>query len=474
MSKIQNLLAQIFDRESQIIHSHSESRFKFSDRRRTWCPSSKMEKIAEETSPLEKNNQMVPPPFILKSQDSVSPYTETDFSPTNDFLSNEVFQSPDKVQFDDRFATDSTRKEPFSFNTPKSLKPTQEVESPYVGKPKTTEHENKILKERIKYLENELEELQDFKILEEKISSVDTEEIKILNENLEMLRTQLAQNEKKVEILENDVTEKMIEIEKLNGLKSKCEIMEMEHKKAVKDRENAENLLASVEYEYDQAKIKFKNREVELIQSLDEARNDSSDLVIQQKEKIRNLEQLLQKTEEDLFSLEKQKAENGLQKDDNSAKILDLEKIIKEFENKLQASRDERDISEKLLKEKNTEIETLSEQLLEAVQETDNLQSIIKKMEENVKVKCDEVEAITSKLSELEEISNRYHKIQQIITVDQAISEVYYDENDDVYKFIIQMQQTATKSELLETQNKELLSQIAENNCINEEVCFQL
>lgn len=45
--------------------------------------------------------------------------------------------------------------------------------------------------------------------------------------------------------------------------------------KALADKELAENSLSSTQYEFDLAKVKFKSKEKELIDTLEEARNES-------------------------------------------------------------------------------------------------------------------------------------------------------------------------------------------------------
>ncbi|XP_070496798.1 uncharacterized protein [Chironomus tepperi] len=478
VSKIQKLISQIFDRESQIIHFQPGNISKLVDanRRRTWmCPTT-LDKTNDEIRPFTKNSLMAPPPFILK-QNSISQNTETVFTSSDDFLSNEIFQSPDKIQFEKQMICSASRRNtlrnfsPSQIRTPRCLKTIIEVDSPQVGKPKNIKDENDILKARIIYLENELEELQDFKMIEDNImSSISGEDLKVLEENLEQTRKQLLESEQKAELLENDMLDKMIEIENLKGLEAKFDSMTAELKAANLEKQNAENILESVKYEYEQAQIKFKNREKDLIQCLDEARNESVESENALKEKIKNLEQILRKTEEDLFAFESQKTANQTQKIFDSGKLSDLERNIQDLEIKLQSALKEKEKTEQALKEKNSEMETLSDQIVESVQEIDSLEDRLKKMEEALKLKDNEFVAMTSKLTELEEISNRFQKIQQIVTVEETVSEHVFGENDEIYNCIVELKQCAIKTESLEMENKQLASQIAENNRINEEV----
>ncbi|KAL7044909.1 hypothetical protein ACKWTF_002101 [Chironomus riparius] len=478
VSKIQKLISQIFDRESQIIHFQPGKISKSVDanRRRTWmCPTT-LDKTTEEMHPLAKNNLMAPPPFILK-QNSVSPNPEEIFSSSDDFLSNEIFQSPDKIQFEKQMIFSSSRRNtlrnfsPSQIRTPRSLKTIVEVDSPQIGKPKSINDENGILKARIRYLENELEELQDFKTLEENImSSISTDDIKILEENFERTKQQLFESEQKVDMLENDMMDKMIEIENLKDLKEKFDSMTVELNEANQKKQNAENILESVKYEYEQAQIKFKNREKDLINLLEEARTESTENDNVLKEKIKNLEQILRKTEEDLHALETQKMANQTEKMTDSGKLTDMKNNIKDLEIKLELAIKERERSVQALNDKNSELETLSDQIVESVQEIDSLEDRLKKMDELLKLKDNEFGELTLKLTDLEKISNRYQKIQKIIATEETVPEFVCDDNDDTYKCIAELKQTANKTESLVMENKLLISQIAENNRINEEV----
>lgn len=349
------------------------------NRRRTWCPSSTMGKIVEEEVDLirPKSNHLAPPPFVLSRQET-SP--EVPFSSSNEnFLSEEVFQSPDNFQFGDCIQTDMTtnvkrditHEFPSQFRTPKSLKPVVEMDSPPVGKPATVEEENMRLKLRIEYLENELEELKDFKVVEELAASGIDGQVKILEEQLNIAHEELTEKSRTIELLENDMSEKMIEMEQLQSMKSFCDAIEVERKKALQERDQAQNLLGSVEYEYELAREKFKKRENELVNSLTEARKESSEAENVQKEKIKSLEQILLKTEQDLFALQSQKSSEVIATVESS-KITDLHKTIQDLENRLREVTDEKSVAEKALKEINKEFEELSDQLIEALQNSDN------------------------------------------------------------------------------------------------------
>ena len=62
---------------------------------------------------------------------------------------------------------------------------------------------------------------------------------------------------------------------KLKEMETKLKTAISQSVKALAEKELAENSLSSIEYEFDLAKTKFKAKERELIDTLDEARNES-------------------------------------------------------------------------------------------------------------------------------------------------------------------------------------------------------
>lgn len=394
-----------------------------------------------------------PPPFLFVNNLQNIPEIVTTHADATEF-SNEVFQSANEVDFDKPLNAFSHDELTRRVHTPRAFKKNIEIpDSPITMQPSkiTVETRIKELETKNRYLQDELQELQDFKFVENMCGNTN-EDFDDLNSKLKAAEKLVLTREEDIKLLHDDLLKKKIEIEDLKSLESKMRMAETEAKKAVKDRKEAESMLAGIEYEYEQSKVKAKKREEELIACLNEARDDTM-----MHEKIKTLEEVLKKTEMDLFNMQAEQSSVSVE----TTKLVEMDKKFKELESQLQIETMNRQQAEKKIKENSKEFEQTSEQLMDAVQDNENLQNSLKTLTESISAKDKEYQELHQKLIEKEEAALRFSRIQEMLTnADQESQDV--NDDDEIGKIIVKLLHTASKTETLEVEKLQLLKEIDE------------
>lgn len=315
--------------------------------------------------------------------------------PTNNFEDDEFgFKPAEEVNLDRTLSPAGGRTTDILsklISTPREMKSNRNFEdSP---NPLKFTSEESLLK-RVKYLEDELRELNDFK----KIESTVGEDHNKLSMKLSHANDQIAILEVKIEELEEKL--------KQNAIDAQVQTAKNEKEKALKEKTAADNILASVEYEYEQFKVKSKKRETELIQSLDEARDESKTEVMA--EKIKSLEEQLMKAETVVLSLQSSPKPVDIMAGGDSIVVNNIK--IAELETKLREANEAREKLQVALKDKrdeatriNSEYDEVSTQLMDQIQENELLQK-----------KCEETESMIVKIGMINEVLNSIHNDEEL------------------------------------------------------------
>lgn len=442
----------------------------YENRRRTWVCPQQNNAIEKPSRPVSTARLAPIPPFISNT----NVYQTT--TSNDDEFANEIFKSPSSINLDRTLSPTRTGRTTDDLmqliHTPRSFKPNKDflLDSPDGALLKSPEEK---LQDRIKYLEEELKELNDFKLLE-KLTLFTNDEVKNLQTDLQTSNDQLTRNKNEIDELKAIIRQKDDE---LMDLKTRVQLAENESKKALNQRQLAENTLASFQYEFDVIKEKSKRRENELLQSLEEARNDSKEHELN--EKIKSLQEVLKKTEEDLFAYQS-KNEDVKNKDEMSKKITELEEDIKLFK---------QDREEKKAKIASLEDEQikLSDQLMEAIEESEKLQKDI----DNLQKSFDTLKEENQKLVESSMKSTQYERIEEALKSGQ-INEESLAHFDIVGKIILKLHHDAVKTESLEVEklqlqkdlddirgtvvelSQQLVASQSSSNCVDEELKSQV
>lgn len=472
-------MSKIIELEGSLIHHHSSYLVSDKDinRRRTWmCPSTLNSSTAPTKIPqLSIKPQSVhlepPPPFILSRE-----HSPTDFASTNNYdFDNEVFTSPSKVNLDRTLSPmegpRTTEDLKNLIHTPRALKPIGHDkalgDSPIIGSTTTDPYA------RIAELEQEIEELKDFKLAEEYTTSKETEnKLKIYETEINELKTLCTQKDQ--------------EIEKYRDYENKLFLTEKELKKVLQERRDSENILASTQFEFELSKEKSKKRETELLAILEEARNESK--VHELNDKIKNLQKMLKKAEEELFTFQSNASILKSSSDDSKA-YLDR---IKELESEIDLFRKDREENKLKIADLEKENSKLSSEVIEAVQDAENLQQKITKLEADINAKnsrIEEVEKEQLKLSDevmeniqeadrlqkeldkkneenqtltgkIEECCQKiasFERIQEML-INGNVEEI--NEEDEFGKIILKMHHDSSKTASLELEKLQLLEEI--------------
>lgn len=287
--------------------------------------------------------------------------------------------------------------------TPREMKKLKVLEdSPNPMKLTTVE----ALHARVKYLEDELQELNDFKRVENAIG----EDHKKLAVKLNFANETIAASELKIEELKRTLLEMESNVE-LQNAKADCD-------KALKDKAIAESILTSIQYEHELFRVITKKREGELIQSLDEARDESKAEAAA--EKISSLEEQLKKSEELNFKLQSQVSEAANKPDLLAGGDMNLANRIAELEMSLKLADEEREKANLALKEKRNEVskimveyDEISTQLIDSIQENEKLTKQVEKLGE-VTPKVD-ADLVDLNLKEIETLSSKCRLIDGIL-----------------------------------------------------------
>lgn len=268
---------------------------------------------------------------------------------------------------------------------------------------------------RNKYLEEEIQELSDFKKVEtttfddhNKLSM----KLSYVNDHNALLELKIEQLQEKVKELEDIVIEKESNIE--------LKTAKAERLKALEEKKNAQDILNSIEYEFESFKVKAKKREGDLTRFLEQAWSESQTDIYQ--DRIKTLEEMLKKSEELIVSMQLQ-VQDTIQPDSlGGGDInlnLDLNNRIAELEANLQTSIEDRMKLQQQLKDKRdenarimTEYDQTSSQLMEHIQENENL---IKQVEHLTATKNEDIDSNQLNQQGSEELISRHHLMEEIL-----------------------------------------------------------
>nr|CRK86360.1 CLUMA_CG000131, isoform A [Clunio marinus] len=406
LNKIQEAINLL---EKQFLHSHNVTNMKAVDvnRRRTWCPSATVNDYGAllSTAPPSNNFESRVPPFLLDhSSNKKSPSAENNDGSSSD----EIFKPANEIDLDLSLTPRAYSEEDLCnmISTPKAFKHLPQQPTPIISKTITTED----YKAQIRYLEENIVELEDFKKIEiitlkQACNTLENE----VKESKDQISSLLLKNEG----LEKQIREKENSELEAGKMKKDCE-------RAWNDKQLADNIVESIKYEFDEFKKRAKLREDELILSLEEARSDSKVSIIIEKNKI--LEENLKKTEEKLFHLQSNDEVKA-----SMDKIKELEKSIEET--KLENEKLQLKIAEKQkeLVRVFKENEDISTQLVNSVEDNDIL---TKKVEEFEKIKY-ENDSNSKRCFVIEQIANNFHDETAAVETD--------DGNDPLIKFFIDL-----------------------------------
>ncbi|XP_055535563.1 uncharacterized protein LOC129724590 [Wyeomyia smithii] len=298
-SKIKTLELQnaITMRTNQIINSQTHIQFDKA-RRRTWCPSSSG--IPKPVGYVERDNRLMPPPPpFLSGQDSSYGNEKTSSisvrpelinhgisadllarkvrstTPTRQFLNtierldnSDEFVPAELVDFGERSPQSIAR----DIHTPCGFKSKRRSRRSSTGDSLVFDYEK-----RCKELEQELLELQEFTNLEK---NLDLANIKNQLYTREELQDDLKNREERLESLEERCRDYEEELrqkrEQIFDMEKELIVARKECEASMKEAELCRNLQNSIQVEYELFQQRSKNREKELIECLQEARESGS------------------------------------------------------------------------------------------------------------------------------------------------------------------------------------------------------
>ncbi|KAG5674440.1 hypothetical protein PVAND_004411 [Polypedilum vanderplanki] len=417
INKIKN---SIDERERQIIHGFNSNSNKINEmnRRRTWCPSTKegcKENIFITSTPP---SQLPPPPVILRNTEDGPQIT---FSFQSENL-DELFRPADEVNFDEPIPNSQMTDEELArrIRTPKVFKKSVQLpDSPEIKLTSDMIKEEEIikLKQMNEYLQNELQELQDFKRLEEFCDN------DIKNQ---ALFDKINQHEGTIVSLNALIDKQNSEMKELEV---RFQLSENEQKKCVKERQEKENLLASIQYEYEQFKQKSKLREEELVNELNKSRNET----------VNN----------------------------------DLEKLRSEFETTSDQLMDALEDNEKLQQEISDIRDVLSEKVLK-------IQELQEKIDQHEKIDCQykKIEEILKNNQEVVQVDETDDLIEMITKlIDAAVKTESLETEKSQFIKEIEEIQIQEKSQIIEKHEQEklkLINDLENTNALKTSISLEL
>lgn len=390
---IQTLKAKLSDLEGKFLHSHNVTSMKPIElnRRRTWCPTSTLTPLI--LPPVRQEAAVPIPPFLVTPSERYS-------APEDHEFANEIFEPADQVDLNRTLSPGGRTTNILSslIHTPRGMqRVSKTAESPNPLKIDSAEG----MMARIKFLEEELSELNDFKKIENTVG----EDHKKLTSKLQYANEHIATLEQRIAELEGIIEANSRDEQLKNAL--------VDREKAEKAKIEAENILTSVEYQHELSVARAAKREAELVKSLDEARDES------QFEKVKELEEKLRKADETIFNLQSSSPptaeQNNIAVPDD--RLAELEKCLEEANN-------DRKKLELSLQEKRNEVsrimveyDELSTQLMDSIQDNEILSKKLKQLEaaaeeappivrevfEALTVKCNRIEAILNSIRNDEE-----------------------------------------------------------------------
>ncbi|XP_053686643.1 uncharacterized protein LOC128736187 [Sabethes cyaneus] len=380
-SKIKTLELQnaITMRANQIINSQTHIQFDKA-RRRTWCPSSSG--IPKPVGYAERDNRLMPPPPpFLSSLSTLSGSSLNSSSgeeksppatvrpelvnynasaellarkvrsttPTRQYLSaiarpddnGDEFIPAELVDFGERSPGNIAR----DIHTPNGFKAKRRSRRSSTGDAGVMDYEK-----RCKELEQELLELQEFTNLEK---NLDLANIKQQLYSREQMQGFLKNREEKIESLEErcrDCEEELRQKqEQIFDMEKELIVARKECEASVKEAELCRNLQNSVQVEYELFQQKAKNREKELIECLEEARESSLNGSGKKISSVDNNSTLLESTRKELKNLEVQNYELQLQAEECNVNMEKLRVAVNDGAEKIAKLKEvlDRDVSRK-------------------------------------------------------------------------------------------------------------------------------
>lgn len=368
-----------------------------------------------------------PPPFVLpriaidNNDENVRFFDEN----AHDYA-DEIFMPSNDVNLDRTLSPSGGRTTDDLMNlirTPRSLLPNTffPANSPNIGSFQDPY-------ERIARLEMELQEVLDYKLLEMNIQITD-EDVKKMQSKIDNANEELTKCENTIDDLRADMKAKD---EVVSEYKTKLQLAQNESKKAFNEKKETESLLAGIQFELELVKSKAKTRESELLTFVDDAREESK--CIELYEQIKALEEEL-----------------ALHQSNNGQNMR-----IKELEDELQLFREDRQAMKQTISEQKAEMEKLqkielelSDQIIEAVQDSDKLQ-----------LEIDQLNAKYAQVADNAEKASRFEKIQELLACDNE--NLAEDDDDDTGKLIIKLRQDSAKVDTLEVEKLQLIKDLDE------------
>lgn len=362
---------QILQREGQFLHSHNMTvKVNEINRRRTWAASNEATHLPH---PLHRKDQHGPStstlPIFLVDQSRNSEPLPNDFD--NKF-EEEVFAPSSEVNLDRTLSPGGRDTDTLSglIHTPREMKKHRPVEdSPNPQKLMT----NEGLLERIKFLEDEIQELSDFRKVETHVG----EDHAKLAKKLSYANEKNTVLELKVEELEKKLMDKESNVE-LMVARKECD-------KAMRAKTEAENILSSNQYEHEIFKDQAKKREEELRKCLAEARDEAHS---ESKDQVCSLQETLSAAEQVIETLKSHQDSHRVSNEGGDVSFKDR---IVELESLLKQANEDRETIALQLKNKKHELATTvaeydeaSTQLVETIQENERLSENLKKVTEEL------------------------------------------------------------------------------------------
>lgn len=401
------LMDKIEQKEHHMIRSTSSTIARATDmaRRRTWCASGS----------TDQSHSHVPIQRTREEYGTNLPVLPTFFSIPLDRrledqnVEDELFQSASNVNLDQSLSPSGRTTASLSamIKTPREMRDfiQKDKGSPNVNSYESTEE----LRCRIKFLEDELQEMNDFRKVEQSISA----DPKMLKQKLKCATDKNASLELTIEELQSALAAKTSDalVKEANA----------ERDNALKAKVLAESISSSIEYEYEQFKAKARKRENELVTTLDDVRNEHR--------KVDHLS-TSQTTENPLVTCDTNLRHTALEVQLQTATedCVRLNETLAEKREQIKKLKDEYD--------------EVSAQLMDAIQEND---ISIKKIEqfEEVKTKHQLMQNILETVNNEDESLPDIESNQQDDSIDQIIH-LWYEVRD--------LRKTASRCHVLEAE----------------------
>ena len=389
------------------MHSHNITSMRIAEvqRRRTWCPSSVALNAAAPS--VSRQNYLPPVPIFFIEPHLRNSAPDGDLNQEDD-VSEEVFVPGEIMNLDRTLSPGARNSNVLAglISTPREMKVHKDYEeSPNLLKMQT----NDGMLARIKFLEDEIQELRDFK----KIENIVGEDHKTLVAKLSKANDQIASLELKIEDLEMLVKANNCDVQLVQAT--------IDRDKALQARSMSESVLASASYEHELFKERAKKRETELVQTLDEVRNESKEDAL--KARIRDLEVQLKQSVDQVLQFQSQKSQET---DPLAGGDTKVNEIIVQLQMQLQKSIEDQEKAERSLKSKKEELarftneyDEVSNQLMDSIQENENLIKQLDQLKDNEP----KIQVLVSKIVIIEGILSSIQNDEEPPAVDEYFTE---------------------------------------------------